>query len=236
MKIVNIKNKLEQLGINLEDISLGDYDYIGRFTAERNRDRNHELYHKVGAFYRSNYERGILISSLIRKYKIKSMLEIGYGRGYSTFCAAKTFHEMGINGKIHTIDPNFDKNQIEYLRNFFPPEWFSYITFMSGTSRDVLPNINQKYDLVYIDGDHSFEGTKHDWEMTKDKWEKCLLFDDYHLPSKKDPGIQCREMIDLIEDETKELIVMDRRIFFDDRRIPDDEIDYGQVLLTNPSL
>jgi len=25
---------------------------------------------------------------------------------------------------------------------------------------------------------------------------------------------------------------MDRRIFFDDRRIPDDEIDYGQVLLT----
>ena len=35
-----------------------------------------------------------------------------------------------------------------------------------------------------------------------------------------------------VEDDSKELIIMDRRIFFDDRRIEDDDINYGQVLLT----
>ena len=53
------------------------------------------------------------------------------------------------------------------------------------------------------------------------------------MPSKSQPEIDCARLIDTIDDESKELIIMDRRIFFDDRRIPDEEIDYGQVLLTN---
>ena len=44
--------------------------------------------------------------------------------------------------------------------------------------------------------------------------------------------IECRKLIDSIEDDTKELIKMDRRIFFDDRGLNDEDIDYGQVLLT----
>ena len=104
---------------------------------------------------------------------------------------------------------------------------------MQGTSRNILPSLSeQKFDFVYIDGDHSYEETKFDWENTKNLYNKCLLFDDYHLPSKNDPGIQCQKLIDEIVDSSKELIIMDRRIFFDDRQIPDDEIDYGQVLLT----
>lgn len=236
MKTINIKNKLHELGCELSELSLGEYDYIGRFTAERTRDANHPLFKSVGMFYRANYERGILISSLIRKYKISSMLEIGFGRGYSTFCAAKTFCDLGINGKIVTVDPAFDQNHLNLLQQVFPREWFEKIEFKSGKSNEVLPFINDKFDLVYIDGDHSFEGTKYDWEMTKDKWNKCLLFDDYHLPVKNDPGIQCRELIDTVDHPTKELIIMDRRIFFDDRRLSDEQIDYGQVLLTNPSL
>jgi hypothetical protein len=43
--------------------------------------------------------------------------------------------------------------------------------------------------------------------------------------------IECAKAIDEIDDFEKELIIMDRRIFFDDRRIPDEEIDYGQVLI-----
>lgn len=236
MKILDIRKKLEDLGTSVDNVSLGDYDVIGRFTAERHRDRGSELYKSVGAFYRSNYERGILISELIKAYKIESLLEIGFGRGYSTFCAAKTFEELGINGRIVTVDPAFDENHLKNLQSVFPEKWFSYITFVKGTSRQALPQIKDQFDMVYIDGDHSYEGTKYDWEMTKDKWNKCMLFDDYHMPTKNEPGIQCRDLIDSIEDSTKELIIMDRRIFFDDRRIPDDKIDYGQVLITNPVL
>jgi hypothetical protein len=77
--------------------------------------------------------------------------------------------------------------------------------------------------------------------MTKDKWLKCLLFDDYHLPSKTDPGIQCRELIDSVNEsevdsEEKELCILDRRLFIDDRHYADEEINYGQVLLTKKGI
>jgi len=233
MKKLHIKEKLKNIDIDLNDIVLGDFDAIGKFTAERNRDRNHLLYKTAGCFYRANYERGILVYSLIKKYKISSMLEIGFGRGYSTFCAAKAFQDFGIDGKITTIDPNFNESFLNHLAQVFPKSWFDCITFMQGTSRNILPSLSeQKFDFVYIDGDHSYEETKFDWENTKNLYNKCLLFDDYHLPSKNDPGIQCQKLIDEIVDSSKELIIMDRRIFFDDRQIPDDEIDYGQVLLT----
>ena len=236
MKIINIREKLSQLGMPTESFNLGDFDIIGKYTAERQRDRSSSLYKTVGAFYRSNYERGILISALIKKYNISSVLEIGFGRGYSSICAAKALDELGLDAKIFTIDPNFDKNHISMLKNIFPSSWMERIVFYSGSSRDVLPEIDCNFDLVYIDGDHSYEGTKYDWEMCKNKWNKCLLFDDYHLPSKFDPGIQCRDLIDSIDHPTKELILMDRRIFFDDRQISDEDLDYGQVLLTNTDM
>jgi hypothetical protein len=43
-------------------------------------------------------------------------------------------------------------------------------------------------------------------------------------------------LIDEIDDPSKELIIMDRRMFFDDRQLSDDQIDYGQVLLTHPGV
>ena len=72
---------------------------------------------------------------------------------------------------------------------------------------------------------------RQDWENTKDKYEKLLLFDDYHK-QQTEKSIECSQVIDQIEDESKQLIIMDRRIFHDDRELRDDQIDYGQVLLT----
>jgi predicted O-methyltransferase YrrM len=232
MRKVHIKDKLEELDFPLEYLSLGDFDAIGEFTAKKNRNQNSELYKKVGCFYRPNYERGLLIYSLVRKFKVESYLEIGFGRGYSAFCAAKAMEDDGINGKITTIDPNFDKNHLQALSRIFPTSWFEKINFVQNTSVAALPTLN-KFDMIYIDGDHTYEAVKSDWELCKDKWNKVVLFDDYHLPSKaKDENIQCAKVIDQIDGYTKELVIMDRRIFLDDRGFKDEEIDYGQVILT----
>lgn len=238
MRQVHIRQKLEEMGVAVDGIIMGDFDYIGEFTAKRDRKPNDPNYKKFGAFYRSNYERGVLVYYLIRQFNLTSMLEIGFGRGYATFCAARAFHDAGVGGKIVTIDPNLDENYIKALQHVLPNDWFTYITFMKGTSQSVMPKIaDSRFDLVYIDGDHSYGGTRHDWEQTKDKFNKFLLFDDYHLPTKKDKGtIQCSQLIDEINDPSKELIIMDRRLFFDDRRFTDDKIDYGQVLLTKPGV
>lgn len=234
MKKNHIKDKLEEMGVALDGISLGDFDYIGHFTAERERNHDDPNYLKYGAFYRANYERGILIYHLIRQHNLTSMLEIGFGRGYSTFCAARAFHDSGVKGRIVTVDPNIDEKFLKALESVFPKDWFSYIELVRGTSEIALPQIEGKFDLVYIDGDHSYSGTKLDWDLTKDRYEKFMLFDDYHLPTKDDKGIECSKVIDEIDDPSKELIILDRRIFFDDRQFTDDQIDYGQVLLSKP--
>ncbi len=236
MRTVNVKNKLEEMGVALDAIQMGDFDYIGEFTAKRDRKANDPNYKKAGAFYRSNYERGILIYYLIRQHNLTSFLEVGFGRGYATFCAARAFHDAGIAGKVVTIEPQLDEKFLTALQNVFPADWFKSIQFAKGTSQQVLPQIKENFDLVYIDGDHSYDGTKFDWEHTKDKWNRFLLFDDYHMPSKGDPGIQCSQLIDEVDDPSKELIIMDRRMFFDDRRLPDEAIDYGQVLLSKPGV
>lgn len=235
MRTVHIRQKLEEMGVAVDGIIMGDFDYIGEFTAKRDRKPDDPNYKKYGSFYRSNYERGILIYHLIRQYNLTSMLEIGFGRGFATFCAAKAFHDAGTGGKIVTIDPALDENYVKALQQVFPQDWFTYINFMKGRSQDVLKGVEGQFDLVYIDGDHSYGATKADWELTKDKYNKFLLFDDYHLPSKEDKGtIQCSLAIDEVDDPSKELIIMDRRMFFDDRRFTDEQIDYGQVLLTKP--
>ncbi len=236
MKTINIKDKLEAMGVCVEGILMGDFDYIGEFTAKRQRSPDDENYAKYGAFFRANYERGILIYHLIRQYNLTSMLEIGFGRGYAAFCAARAFHDAGVPGKIVTVDPQLDEKFLEALTQVFPQEWFKYIEFRKGPSQEVLPQLEGDFDLVYIDGDHTYAAVQHDWEKTKDKYQKFLLFDDYHLPTKDDPGIQCSQMIDSIDDDSKELILMDRRLFFDDRRFTDEQIDYGQVLLSKPGV
>jgi hypothetical protein len=235
MRIVHIKQKLEELQVATDGIVLGDFDMIGEFTAKRFRDRNDPNYKKFGAAYRSNYERGILVYFLIRQLNIKTMLEIGFGRGYATFCAAKAFDDAGVKGKIVTIDPNVNEEHVNALQRVFPSSWFKHVNLIKGLSQDVIPKLNEQFGLVYINGDHSMDATKRDWELTNVKCTHATLFDDYHLPSKDDPGIHCRDAIDQIDWKSSgfqepELIKLDRRIFVDERRYTDEQVDYGQVL------
>lgn len=244
MKIIHILEKLKELQVSIDDICLGDFDNIGEFTAKKRRDPNHPLYKKAGAFFRPNYERGILIYYLIKHYQIQSFLEIGFGRGYSAICAARALYEINSPGKVVSIDSNFDKEHLNSLSKLFPREWLSKIELVSGTSANVLPGClatNGKFDFVYIDGDHTEIGTRVDWELLKDNFNKLCLFDDYHLPTKREKDIECASVIDTIDEEQfdcleKELIKLDRRIFLDDRGLADEEIDYGQVLLTKNTI
>lgn len=236
MKTIQIKDKLEEIDYPLESLSLGDFDYIGEYTAKKARGKDSDLYKSVGAFFRPNYERGLLLYSLVRRFKISSMLEIGFGRGYATLCAAMAMTDEGICGDITTVDPSLNEEFVKQLTTVFPKEWFERIKFCAGTSDAAFETMREeaKYDLVYIDGDHRFEQVEKDWLNSEKRFSKFILFDDYHMPDKKEKDIEVSKVIDSISDYEKELIIMDRRIFLDDRGLKDDEINYGQVLITNP--
>lgn len=47
---------------------------------------------------------------------------------------------------------------VAYLQTHFPDR----IAFIKGDSASVLPSITETFDLVHVDGDHSYEGAKSD--------------------------------------------------------------------------
>jgi len=241
MKIVHIKQKLEDIGVPISDINLGMFDWIGEYTAKRTRNIDDPNFKRIGYTYKSSYERGMLIYYLIRQFSLSSYIEVGFGRGYSAMCAAKAFYDLGINGKVVTIDPEFNDNHMATLQQVFPKHWFKCFEFLKGVSQQVLPAVTDTFDIAYIDGDHSYEATKSDWKLLQNKFAAFCLFDDYHLPSKNDPGIKCSQAIDEIDFRAEkclepEFLRLDRRILLDDRGFTDEQIDYGQVLFQKESV
>ena len=151
-----------------------------------------------------NYERGILLYSLIAKYKPKNVLEIGTAEGYSTLCMAWAMVDYDINGKIFTIDPkpfdtpiereitwekNPEHNTIslstkELLNKFADKEWIKKIEVLTGFSGDILQKKTKelpKMDMGFIDGHHAYEAVIHDFyaflQIASENF--YLLFDDF---------------------------------------------------------
>ena len=44
--------------------------------------------------------------------------------------------------------------------------------------------------------------------------------------------MEVSSLVDSLDYDSKELVIQDRRIFVDDRGWTDDQIDYGQVIIT----
>ena len=156
-----------------------------------------------------NYERGILLYSLIAKYKPKNVLEIGTAEGYSTLCMAWAMTDYNINGKIFTIDPKpFDVpvernvtwednpkhdtvmlSRRELWNKFADKEWIKKIEVLTGFSGEVLQKNTKlpKMDMGFIDGSHVYEAVVHDFyaflEIASESFH--LLFDDY-VPNEND--------------------------------------------------
>lgn len=231
IQTTDIHSMLASLDMPVETINLGIFDMIGEFTAKKQRGQDSENFQKFGAFFRPNYERGMLIAALIKKYNVSRYLEVGFGRGYSSICAAMAMAESGTAGKVVTVDPNFNDEHMNNISKIFPHEWLRLIELQKKTSDEYFSQTTDEFDMIYIDGDHRYEAVLRDWSNAKDRASKIVLFDDYHLPGKTQKDMDVSNVVDGIEGYDKTLIKMDRRIFFDDRRVSDADLDYGQVLI-----
>lgn len=87
-----------------------------------------------------------MISKLIRP---KSILELGTFTGYSTLCLAEG---LAPNGELHTIDIN--EELVDFQRKYFDKsDYGEQIIQHTGSALDIIPKLDQTFDLVFIDAD-----------------------------------------------------------------------------------
>ncbi len=87
------------------------------------------------------------IYKLYKNKPISSILEIGTAVGYSAICFTEILKE---NGFIDTIERD-EERIIEAKENIKKAEVEDKINIFSGDAVEILPTINKKYDMVFID-------------------------------------------------------------------------------------
>lgn len=104
------------------------------------------------------------------------LLYVGYDI-FDSVSKNKEFHKKEINGKGAG---NYLKAYSNLKHRKSKSKTFKFRLFV-GLTTETLEH--SKYDFVYIDGGHSYETVKHDYEKLKDS--QVIVFDDYQTEGVK---------------------------------------------------
>jgi len=106
----------------------------------------------------SGHFQGRVLSMFSKMIRPKRILEIGTYTGYSALCLAEG---LTPNGKLVTIDIN--EELAPRVRSYFLASEFSeQIDYKIGAAMELLPTLNEKWDIVFIDADkHNYINYYH---------------------------------------------------------------------------
>ena len=108
--------------------------------------------------------RKLVLWYLIDDHKLKTALDIG--------CAGMETAQWMVRAgaKVTAIDVNDYSN-----------EDHKGIEFIQGRSQDILPTMTEKFDLIFIDGDHSKEAVLEDLKQAERLSKRFIVVHDYDL-------------------------------------------------------
>lgn len=128
-------------------------DYIHNHTSPENKvlaDLNRETHQKVlQPRMLSGHVQGRFLSFISHMTRPNRILEIGTYTGYSAICLAEGLEE---NGMLHTIDINDELEPIQD-KYFKAAKMEKRIKRHFGDALEIIPELNEKWDLVFIDAD-----------------------------------------------------------------------------------
>lgn len=111
--------------------------------------RAHCYAHYEDSSMLSGFFQGRVLSMLSHMMRPKMVLEIGTYLGYSALCLAEGLAD---GGKVITLDVQEDTNAV--ARSYVAKtEFADKIEFLLGPATDLIPNLNETFDLVFIDAD-----------------------------------------------------------------------------------
>ena len=111
----------------------------------------------------SGHVQGEVLRLMSLMYRPKQILEIGTYTGYATMCLAAGLPEDGL---IHTIDKDEELNP--YMKYHWEKAGFSaWIQWHHGDARNIIPTLEETFDLVFIDADKQNYGVYYEQVFDK---------------------------------------------------------------------
>jgi len=137
------------------------------------RLRSREFYIETFDFRSGLGDSAWLLYGLARSIKPKVCVEIGSARGKSACAVGLALRRNG-GGKLYAIDPHSptqwndadSTDSFAIITKHLQKAGVSdYVEIVRKTSKEAAAGWPRPIDLIFIDGDHSYEGVKADWDL-----------------------------------------------------------------------
>jgi predicted O-methyltransferase YrrM len=156
----------------------------------------------------SGHFQGRVLSMLAKLIRPLTILEIGTYTGYSALCLCEGMQE---NGTLHTID--IKEELVDFQRKHFDKSpWGKQIIQHLGEAIDIIPTLEVKFDLVFIDADK--ENYLNYYELILPKMNKggIILSDNVLWSGKVLEELQKNDVSTKVLLEYNSLLANDKRV------------------------
>ncbi|WP_372768196.1 O-methyltransferase [Lutibacter sp.] len=151
--------------------------------------------------------QGRILSMISKLIQPKTILEIGTYTGYSALCLAEGLQKKGM---LFTIDKNEELE--DFAKKYFKQSpYTSQIKQLVGNALNILPTLNEKFDLVFIDADKTNYSIYFNMIIGKMNSGGVILSDNVLWSGK------VVEEIDPNDKDTKALVEYNKMLNADDR-------------------
>lgn len=137
---------MDFLDKNIEQYALAHSQQESELLSQLNRETHLKV---LMPRMLSGHLQGRVLSMISKMIRPERILEIGTYTGYSALCLAEGLQE---NGKLFTIDINEELAEIvkKYVAK---SDYAKQIHYLVGDATEIIPGLNEKFDLVFIDAD-----------------------------------------------------------------------------------
>jgi caffeoyl-CoA O-methyltransferase len=111
----------------------------------------------------SGHYQGRVLSMLSKLVNPQRILEVGTFTGYASLCLAEGLSKDGI---LHTIDINAELEDM-VRSSFSKSDLGSQIIYHIGNALEIIPNLDEVFDLIFIDADKKNNETYYNLTIDK---------------------------------------------------------------------
>lgn len=156
----------------------------------------------------SGHLQGQLLTMFSNMISPDWILEIGTYTGYSAICLARGLKE---NGKLYTVDINEELE--DFALSFFEKAGLeNQIELLVGDAMEIVPKLNQNWDLVFIDADKENYINYYNLVFDQVKSGAFIIFDNVLWSGKVTQAIDPKDKETVALVQLAEILEKDERV------------------------